>query len=119
VVFTLPEYNWTNGGEFVNMIHQLGIKPFAHLFDQKVFALVGVSAGRGGRVPAIDANVLISKVISFTGGYSVVSPKIFEAHEVHKNIDAAGNLLGNDIFDAAMTDFVDYSLKVANQWKRV
>jgi chromate reductase, NAD(P)H dehydrogenase (quinone) len=116
VIFTLPEYNWTNGGEFVNMVHQLGGKAYAHLFHQKVFGLVGVSAGRGGRLPAIDASVLLSKIIAFTGGVSVISPKIYEAHEVPKNIDSNGNSLGNEIFDRGLVDFVGYSLTIAKQF---
>jgi chromate reductase, NAD(P)H dehydrogenase (quinone) len=117
VFMTLPEYNWTNGGEFVNMIHQLGNKNFAHLFHQKTFSLVGVSAGRGGRLPALDAAVLLNKIISFTGQFSIVSPKIHEAHEVPVNLDAQGNSLGNEVFDNTMRVFVEYSLRTARQWK--
>jgi chromate reductase, NAD(P)H dehydrogenase (quinone) len=116
VIFTVPEYNWTNGGEFVNLLHQLGGKTFAHLFHQKSFAFVGVSAGRGGRLPALDGTVLLNKIISFTGGNSITSPKILEAHEVPKNLDAEGNSLGNEIFDKGMSDFVTYTDRLAQCW---
>jgi chromate reductase, NAD(P)H dehydrogenase (quinone) len=116
VIFAVPEYNWTNGGEFVNLLHQLGGKAFAHLFHQKCFAFVGISAGRGGRLPALDGTVLLNKIISFTGGVSITSPKILEAHEVPKNLDADGNSLGNPIFDQAMADFVAYTAKVGQRW---
>ncbi len=118
IILALPEYNWTNGGEFVNMIHQLGTKHFAHLFNNKTFALVGVSAGRGGRIPALDASVLLNKIISFTGQYSVVSPKIFEAHEVPNNLDESGNSLGNPVFDQTLREFLAYSLAVASRWSK-
>lgn len=116
VVFAIPEYNWMTSGEFINMLHQVGTKPFAHLFHQKVFALVGVSSGRGGRRPCLEMTIMINKLISFLNQYSVISPKLFESHETGKNLDADGNSTGNEIYEKGMADFVNYTLKIARQW---
>jgi chromate reductase len=74
IIITLsPEYNWSITPELLNMYHALGVKDFAHLFHNKVFAFVGVSAGRGGKAPCLQMMQICNKVISFTGGLSVVS----------------------------------------------
>jgi chromate reductase, NAD(P)H dehydrogenase (quinone) len=117
VIFGLPEYNWTNGGEFLNALHQLGTKSFSYLFNKKVFSCFGVSAGRGGRLPALDATVVLNKLISFTGSVAMVSPMVFEAHESHKNVNAAGQSTGNTVFDQALLAYTDYTLKIAQIWK--
>lgn len=119
VIFAIPEYNWMTSGEFINMLHQVGTKPFAHLFNQKVFALVGVSSGRGGRQPCLEMTVIINKLISFLNQYSVVSPKLFESHETGKNLDREGQSTGNEIYEKGMADFVSYTLKIARQWHGV
>ncbi|MPR33359.1 NADPH-dependent FMN reductase [Salmonirosea aquatica] len=116
VVFAIPEYNWMTSGEFINMLHQVGTKPFAHLFDQKVFGLVGVSSGRGGRRPCLEMTIMINKLISFLNQYSVISPKLFESHETGKNLDDEGNSTGNEFYEKGLADFVDYTLKIARQW---
>lgn len=119
VVFAIPEYNWMTSGEFINMLHQVGEKSFAHLFNQKVFALVGVSSGRGGRRPCLEMTVMINKLISFLNQYSVISPKLFESHETGKNLDSEGQSTGNEIYEKGMADFVSYTLKIARQWHGV
>ncbi|RYF48836.1 MAG: NADPH-dependent oxidoreductase, partial [Cytophagaceae bacterium] len=53
VLFAMPEYNWTAPPQATNAIHQLGGPSFKHLFENKVFAMVGISNGRGGRQPAL------------------------------------------------------------------
>jgi chromate reductase len=116
VIFTLPEYNWTTSAEFINTLHQLGGKDFAHLFNEKVFALVGVSTGRGGRQPCLEINMVINKLISFLNQYAVVSPKLFESHETNKNLDEEGNSTGNPIYEKGVKDFVSYTLKIARKW---
>jgi chromate reductase len=118
VVFVVPEYNWITSGELVNALHQLGEEDFAHLFDNKVFAFVGVSSGRGGRRPCLEIGVTVNKLISFLDKTSVVSPKLFESHETGRNLDEAGQSLGNTIYEKGMADFVDYTLRVAERWHR-
>lgn len=119
VIFTLPEYNWTTSGELINALHQLGTKPFADLFNNKVFALVGVSTGRGGRQPCLEINMVVNKLISFLNQHSVVSPKIFESHETSKNLNAEGDSEGNDIYEKGVRDFVNFTLRIAQQWHGV
>ncbi len=119
VIFTLPEYNWTTSGELINALHQLGTKPFADLFNNKVFALVGVSTGRGGRQPCLEINMVVNKLISFLNQHSVVSPKIFESHETAKNLNAEGDSEGNDIYEKGVRDFVNFTLRIAQQWHGV
>jgi len=119
VVFTIPEYNWMTSGELINALHQLGTKPFAHLFDGKVFGLVGVSSGRGGRRPCLEINVMVNKLISFLNKQSVISPKIFESHETAKNLQEDGTSTGNEIYEKGIKDFVKYTLRIARQWHHV
>lgn len=116
VVFTVPEYNWITSGELINAMHQLGTNAFAHLFENKVFALIGVSNGRGGRRPCLEIGILLNKLISFLNRQSVVSPKIFESHETQKNLDEKGVPTGNRIYDKGIADFLTYSLSLAERW---
>ncbi len=117
IFFTVPEYNWNTSPQLINAIHQLGNDDFAHLFDNKIFALCGVSAGRGGRMPALQMTTLLNKIISFTNKYAFVSPKIYESHETNKNIDENGNSLGNATYDSTLTQFVNYSLEIAHKFR--
>lgn len=116
VVIASPEYNWSVNGEVLTMLEQFGSKKFKALFDQKVFAMVGVSSGRGGRLPALEIVKVTNKLISFLGVFSVVSPKILEAHEVPLNLDQFGRSMGNTLFDREVRSFVDYSIRVAEKW---
>lgn len=111
-----PEYNWSITPELLNMYHALGVKDFAHLFHNKVFAFVGVSAGRGGKAPCLQMMQICNKIVSFTGGLSVVSSKIFESHETKNVLDENGNSTGNVIFDKGLQDFTNYTLAVADRW---
>lgn len=116
VVFAAPEYNWTTSGQLINAVHQLGSPNFAHLFNDKVFAFAGVSAGRGGRLPAVELSMLFNKMINFLNQYSVVSPRLLESHETGKNLGNEGESQGNEAYDKACAAFVDYSLKIAERW---
>jgi len=116
VFFAVPEYNWTTTPQFDNAIHQLGGQPFKHLFDNKVFAFVGVSSGRGGRQPALDGTTVVNKMISFSNSYSIVSPKIFESHETAVNLNETGHFNGHEIYSRTTRAFAQYSLAVAQRW---
>lgn len=116
VFFVIPEYNWNTSPQFINALDQLGDKPFAHLFDNKVFALAGVSNGRGGRQPTILMTTMLNKLINFLNGYSVVSPRVYESHDTPKNVDEDGQSSGNEVFDRSANAFVDYALKIAQRW---
>ena len=116
VIFALPEYNWTAPPQATNTIHQLGGPSFKHLFDNKVFAMVGVSNGRGGRQPALDMTTVVNKIISFTNSYSIISPKLYESHETDKNLDETGRFVGHEVYNKTARAFVDYTLTVAQRW---
>ncbi|MVM30187.1 NADPH-dependent oxidoreductase [Spirosoma sp. HMF4905] len=116
VIFAMPEYNWTAPPQATNAIHQLGGPAFKHLFDNKVFAMAGISNGRGGRQPALDMTTVVNKLISFTHSYSIVSPKLYESHETDKNLDENGHFIGHEVYDRTARAFLDYTLTVAQRW---
>jgi chromate reductase, NAD(P)H dehydrogenase (quinone) len=116
VFFVTPEYNFTVNGDLLNALHQLGSKDFAYLFNNKVFAFAGVSAGRGGKVPCLELTTVVNKIINFSNQYSVVSPRIYESHETHKNLDENSDSVGNKIYEDAVKAFVDYALEVTKRW---
>ncbi len=116
VIFAMPEYNWTAPPQATNTIHQLGGPTFKHLFDNKVFAMVGVSNGRGGRQPALDMTTVVNKLISFTNSYSIVSPKLYESHETDKNLDENGQFIGHEVYERTARAFLDYTLTVTQRW---
>jgi len=116
ILFVNPEYNWTTNGEVFIMMDQLGSKAFENLFENKVFAFCGVSSGRGGRLAALDVSKVVSKLISFQNKFSIVSPKIFEAHEVGKNVEENFQSTGNLNFEAGVEEFVQYSVQIAARW---
>jgi chromate reductase len=111
-----PEYNWFPTAEIINTIHQLAQNDYAHIFDQKVIATVGVSAGKGGRMPAVQLITVLNKIISYFNLESMTSSNTFEVQEVTKCIDSDGVLLDNERFNKGFLSFVDYSLKVAERW---
>lgn len=116
VIFVVPEYNWMTSGELINTLHQLGDDDFSYLFDNKVFAFVGVSSGRGGRRPCLEVGIMVNKLISFLNKTAIVSPKLFESHETAKNLDESGNSMGNHVYEKGMKDFVEYTLRIAGKW---
>ena len=117
VFIVMPEYNWFPDAELINAINQLGGPAFGHLFNDKTFALAGVSSGRGGKMPAIEMSTMLNKVINFTQNYSIVSPRLYESHETPTNIDENGLSTGNEVYETSVKAFVDYALKVAKRWK--
>ena len=116
VIFAMPEYNWTAPPQATNTIHQLGGPTFKHLFDNKAFAMVGISSGRGGRQPALDMTTVVNKIISFSNCYSIVSPKLYESHETDKNLDETGQFIGHEVYERTARAFLDYTLNVAQRW---
>ena len=111
-----PEYNWFPTAEIINTIHQLAQEDHIHIFDRKVIATVGVSAGRGGRMPAVQLVTIINKIIGFFNLESMTSANTFEVQEVTRCIDSDGLLLDNESFNKGFLSFVSYSLKVAQRW---
>jgi chromate reductase len=118
IIIITPEYNWSTTPEILNFLHIFGDRKFKQLFEQKVFATVGVSTGRGGKTPALHIHSILNKIISFTDLTSVVSSKIFESHFTKEVLDEAGNSLGNQQYDDGIQDFVDYTLRITAKWNR-
>jgi chromate reductase len=117
VLIITPEYNWSTTPEILNFLHRMSDRRFKDLFDQKVFATVGVSTGKGGKAPALHLHSILNKIISFTDLDSLVSAKIFEAHYTKEVLDENGLSLGNVMFDAGLNDFIRYTLRITERWK--
>jgi len=113
VIIMSPEYNWFPTAELINMLHQLGNRRFGHLFDQKVFAMCGLSTGRGGRVPAMQLSTVFEKIVSFLHKHSMISPKKFEAHYITMELDDDGHYTGDGAFEQAVDRFLDYNIQLA------
>ncbi len=117
IIFCLPEYNWSTNPEVINVIHQLGKKGFLECFDNKVFATVGVSIGRGGRIPCINFHTLLNKVISFLPAMGIVSPLIFESQETDLILDKNGDLIqSNERFIKGINSFIEYSYRMTKKF---
>lgn len=117
VIVLTPEYNWFPSAEIINTIHQLAGATYKHIFDNTVVATVGVSTGRGGRMPAVQLGYVFNKIFNVFDLNSITSPRTFEAQEVTKCIDADGNLLENTMFNDGFKSFLEYSVKVAKRWQ--
>ncbi len=116
LVFLLsPEYNWFPSAEAVNMIHQLGSGRFRACWDNKVWATVGVSSGRGGRIPAVQLSYVVNKVIGHLGLQSVVSAKNFESQFTPQVLSTEGHSLGQAEYDKGLFDFIEYNLDLAKK----
>ena len=116
VIFISPEYNWSTTPEILNMLHLLPMRPFENLFNNKVFAFIGVSTGKGGKAPALHLMQIVNKLISFSNHDSIVSSRIFESHFTKEVLDENGYSLGNALFDKGLQDFFDYTIRMGNRW---
>lgn len=116
LIVLTPEYNWFPSSEMVNTVHQLASKDFSHIFDDLVAAFVGVSTGRGGRMPAVQLSYVFDKIFNVFNLSSITSPKKFESQFTTECIDEDGNLLDNHMYNKGLKDFVDYSRNVADRW---
>jgi len=113
IIILTPEYNWFPTAELVNFIHRFADTPFASIWNKKVFAFVGISSGRGGRMPTVQLGYVVDKIISVFGFESITSPKAMEVQFVKQVLDTAGNSLGNAEFDKGLKQFVDYTLNLS------
>lgn len=117
LIVLTPEYNWFPTAEIINTIHQLAGASYKHIFDNTVVSTVGVSAGRGGRMPAVQLGYVFNKIFNVFDLNSITSPRTFEAQEVTKCVDADGNLLDNEMFNEGFRSYLSYSMKVAKRWQ--
>jgi chromate reductase len=88
------------------------------LFNHKTFAFVGVSTGKGGKMPCLQLIQVVGKLVSFSNSHSIISPKIFESHFTKEVLDENGNVLGNEMFEKGLNDFIDYNLFIADKWNK-
>ncbi len=116
VFIVTPEYNWFPSAELVNMIHQLGNNQFKHLFDNRVFSIVGVSTGRGGRIPTIQLGYVIDKLINVFETQAITSPKKFESQFTTRVLDEDGKSLGDQEYDRGLTMYLEYALRLTKRW---
>ena len=116
LIVLTPEYNWFPSAEVVNMVHQLASKDFSHIFDNMVAAFVGVSTGRGGRMPAVQLSYVFDKIFNVFHLQRISSPKKFESQFTTQCISEQGVLLDNELYNKGLKDFVHYSINVADRW---
>lgn len=117
IIVLSPEYNWFPTPELINTVNHLGSVKYKDLWDNKVFAFAGVSAGRGGRMPAVQLTYVFNKIISYTHSRSICSPKIYESHFTDKDIDEKGKMDKESGTAKAIKRFVDYNVEMAQRWK--
>jgi len=113
-----PEYNWMPSAELVNMFHQIGSRAFKTFFDNKVFAVAGISNGKGGKMPCIQLTYVLNKLINHLDCDSIVSSRNFESHFTHKELDKEGNIAGNEIYEKGINGFIEYALRTADRWHK-
>jgi chromate reductase len=118
VITISPEYNWSSTPELLNMYNAVGTNDFIDLFNHKTFAFVGVSTGKGGKMPCLQLMQVVGKLVSFSNSHSIISPKIFESHFTKEVLDENGNVLGNEMFEKGLNDFIDYNLFIADKWNK-
>ena len=117
IIFVTPEYNWFPSAEMVHLVHRLGDTPFRDLWQEKVLSFVGVSNGRGGRMPTVQMGYVVDKLISVFGFESLTNPKSFEVEFAHLVLDEKGRSTGNADFDRGLKAFVDYHIRLSQRWK--
>ena len=117
VILISPEYNWMPSAEMINFIHQMADKPYASMWDGKVFGVCGVSNGRGGRFPVVQLSYVLNKILGFMGFDSFVSPRGLELQFIHQTLGPEGEVLNNPEFEKGMDAFLIQALRYADTWK--
>ena len=113
-----PEYNWMPSAELINMFHQLGDRKFKPFFDNKVFAIAGISSGKGGKMPCIQITYVLNKLINFLDCDSIVSSRNFESHFTHKELSEDGDILGNEMYEKGVDAFLNFALRTTERWHK-
>jgi len=115
VFFLSPEYNWFPSAEAVNLLHQLGNRKFMSCWENKTWATVGISSGRGGRIPSVQLGYVLNKIIGHLGAFSQVSAKNFESQFTPHVLDEQGLSLGNQEYDQGLESFLVYNYELAKK----
>lgn len=116
IIFITPEYNWFPSAEIVHLVHRMAGSVFKDLWDNKVFSFVGVSTGRGGRMPTVQLGYVVDKIINFFSFDSVTNPKSFEVQFAGQVLDEEGNSLGSPEFDKGLKAFTNYHIRLSKRW---
>lgn len=111
-----PEYNWLVSPELANMTNHYSGNNHKFLYDNKVFAFVGVSSGIGGRLPTMQLSSVLEKLIFYLGGQSVCSPNKFESHYTRQELDNSGNFIKDSGYKQRLESFVNYSIQLCNRF---
>ncbi|MFT5723025.1 MAG: chromate reductase [Bacteroidia bacterium] len=111
-----PEYNWLVSPELANMTNHYSGKDHKYLYDNKVFAFVGVSSGIGGRLPTMQLSSVIEKLIFFLGGQSVCSPNKFESHHTPRELGEAGEYIQDTGYSKRLQSFTAYSSSLCSRF---
>jgi chromate reductase len=114
VFLVAPEYNWGVSPVLKNFLDQFGSSYYSQIWENKVFALAGVSDGGGGKMSANLVLISLSKILSFASESSIVSPKIFWSRETPENIDESGKFLSAD-YKKAIQGFIDHAVNIRNK----
>lgn len=116
IIFVTPEYNWFPTAEIIQFIHRFGDTPFADIWNEKVFSFVGISSGRGGRIPTVQLGYVVGKLINVFGFQSMVNSKSFEVQFVTKVLGPEGESLDNPEFDKGLNKFTSHLIQVSKRW---
>ncbi len=113
-----PEYNWLISPELANMTNHYSGNNHKYLYDNKVFAFVGVSSGIGGRLPTMQLSSVLEKLIFYLGGQSVCSPNKFESHYTPLELDEEGNYIKESGFKGRLESFATYNTNLILRFKQ-
>ncbi|MCO4819168.1 MAG: NAD(P)H-dependent oxidoreductase [Bacteroidetes bacterium] len=111
-----PEYNWLISPELANMANHYSGGAHKALYDNKVFAFVGVSSGIGGRLPTMQLSSVFEKLIFYLGGQAVCSPNKFESHYTPSELDENGQFIKESGYATRLKSFVEYSARLCNRF---
>ena len=111
-----PEYNWLVSPELANMTNHYSGNDHKYLYDNKVFAFVGVSSGIGGRLPTMQLSSVLEKLIFYLGGQSVCSPNKFESHYTPQELNENGQFIKESGFKNRLQRFVNYNVNLCNRF---
>lgn len=116
IIFITPEYNWFPSAEVIHLVHRMAGLAYKDLWDNKVFSFVGVSTGRGGRMPTVQLGYVVDKIINVFSFDSVTNPKGFEVQYAGQVLDSDGNSMGSPEFDMGLTAFTNYHIRLSKRW---
>ncbi len=116
IIFITPEYNWFPSAEVIHLVHRMAGPAYKDLWDNKVFSFVGVSTGRGGRMPTVQLGYVVDKIINVFNFDSVTNPKGFEVQFAGQVLDQDGNSMGSPEFDKGLSAFTEYHIRLSKRW---